>query len=210
MIASAAARQPDAEASSATLPKILVIFSAGSGSPITPVEARKTSDALQPITAPAASATARAPAMPAWPVKALALPLLTTRARAWPRFSWARHQSTGAEAVLDWVKTPATSVPGARIASSTSVRLRYLIPASPVASLHPRQRRQMGKTFGRQRRHFGGGVLLGFRRRLFPLAPCASPRTDRALPGRWRGIVWKSAGLTRPHLDSFRPNLTMG
>ena len=65
MIASAAARQPDAEASSATFPKILVIFSAGSGSPITPVEARKTSDALQPITAFAASATARAPAMPA-------------------------------------------------------------------------------------------------------------------------------------------------
>src|SRR5215472_11131532 len=111
MIASAAARQPEAEASSATLARILVIFSDGNGSPITPVEARNTSDALQSTTAAAASATARVPAWPAWPVKALALPLLTTRARACPPFSWLRHHSTGADAVLDSVKTPATSVP---------------------------------------------------------------------------------------------------
>ena len=157
-----AARQPEAEASSATRAKILVIFSAGSGSPITPVEARKTSDALQPTTALAASATARTPAWPACPVKALVLPLFTTTARACPRFSWARHHSTGAEAVLERVKTPATSVPGARTAKSTSVRSRYLIPASPVASLTPANGGRWAKLFGAS----GDMALAEFREKL--------------------------------------------
>src|SRR5262249_47622376 len=46
MMASAAARHPEADASSATLPKILGIFSAGSGPPITPVEAKETGRVL--------------------------------------------------------------------------------------------------------------------------------------------------------------------
>ena len=148
MIASAAARQPLAEVSSATLPRMRVILSAGSGSPITPVEARKTSDALQPTVAAAASATARTPAKPAWPVKAFALPLFTTRARALPCLSWLRHQSTGAEAVLDRVKTPAAWVPGASTANRTSVRFWYLTPASPVASRTPARGGRVAKRIG--------------------------------------------------------------
>src|SRR5258707_14803513 len=99
MIASAAARQPPAAPASASVPRILTILAAGSGSPITPVEARKTSDGLQPTMAAAESATWRAPSKPALPVKALALPLLTTRARAAPGARLALHQSTRAEAV---------------------------------------------------------------------------------------------------------------
>src|SRR5262245_18948857 len=71
------------------------------------------------------------------PVKALALPLFTTRTRATAVANCLRHHSTGADAVLDWVKTPATWVPGASTIISTSVRSRYLMPALPVASLTP-------------------------------------------------------------------------
>src|SRR5580658_7002825 len=122
MIASAAARQPPAAPSSASVPRILVMRFAGSGSPMTPVEARKTSPGLQPTMAAADSATWRAPSRPALPVKALALPLFTTRARADPLERLALHQSTGADAVLDLVNTPAAWVPGENTASSTSVR----------------------------------------------------------------------------------------
>src|ERR1019366_1026523 len=177
MIASAAARQPEAEASSATFPKILVIFSDGNGSPMTPVEARKTSEVLQPTTALAASATARTPASPACPVKALALPLLTTRARAWPRFSCARHHSTGADAVLDLVKTPATSVPGARIPRRISVRLRYLIPASPVASRTPASGGRWAKLLGARGETLAAAGL--FAGTVLPLAMTHPPGNGR-------------------------------
>src|SRR5689334_19796459 len=108
MIASAAARQPSAAPSSASVPRILVIRPAANGSPMTPVDARNTSLGRQPTTAAADSATCRAPSMPVLPVKALALPLLTTKARALPLFRFVLHQSTGADAVFDFVKTPAT------------------------------------------------------------------------------------------------------
>src|SRR5579871_729389 len=122
MIASAAARHPAAEPASAKVPSNLLILVAGSGSPITPVEAMKTSLGRQPTTAAADSAMRRAPSNPALPVNALALPLLTTRARALAAFRFALHHSTGADDVLDLVNTPATCVPGARTARTTSVR----------------------------------------------------------------------------------------
>ena len=82
MMASAAARHPPAAPESASWPRILVIFWYGKGSPITPVEAMNTSCARQPTTPAADSATSRTASWPALPVKALALPLLTTRTRA--------------------------------------------------------------------------------------------------------------------------------
>ena len=54
-----------------------------------------------------------------------------------PEAARRRHHSTGADAVFDLVKTPATCVPGARTANNTSVRSRYVMPAWPVASLTP-------------------------------------------------------------------------
>src|SRR6185503_6974244 len=95
---------------------------AGTRAPTTLVDAMQLSAARQPMIAAADWAICCAPSNPALPVKALALPLLTTRPRALPPRTLALHHSTGADAVFDFVKTPATCVPGERTASSTSVR----------------------------------------------------------------------------------------
>ena len=94
----------------------------GRGSPITPVEARKTSLRRQPSSAVTASRERPTASAPRLPVKALALPALTSRARALPLRRAARHHSTGAEAVFERVRTPATVVPGTSSARQTSAR----------------------------------------------------------------------------------------
>jgi len=106
---------------------ILVLFIlpstiASSGSPITPVEARKTCDGLQRVAAAAILAVSLVASRPDLPVKALALPELTTSTLATPCLSCARHQSTGADGHFDRVNTPATVVPGSNSANSTSIR----------------------------------------------------------------------------------------
>ena len=77
---------------------------------------------------PAAAAAAATVVSTAWrpfmPVKALALPELTTRMRAQPCFQASRHHSTGAELVFERVSTPATAVPGSMTATMRSVRPR--------------------------------------------------------------------------------------
>ena len=90
---------------------------------MTPVEEMKTSLGLHPSALAAASAVMRVASAPFLPVKALALPELTTSARALPCFRPSRHHNTGAEHVLERVSTPATTVP----ASSTAV-IRSLRP----------------------------------------------------------------------------------
>src|SRR5471030_2443747 len=98
------------------------IFSHSSGWPITPVEAMKTSLSGQPsawATERVLSSTALSPSLP---VKALALPALTMIARTLPRARFLRHQSTGAEQVLDLVSTPETVAPAGRSTSITSSR----------------------------------------------------------------------------------------
>ena len=98
------------------------IFSHSSGWPITPVEAMKTSLRGQPsawATARVLSSTALSPSLP---VKALALPALTMIARTLPRARFLRHQSTGAEQVLERVSTPAMVAPAGTSASMTSSR----------------------------------------------------------------------------------------
>src|ERR1700722_20308473 len=110
MMASAAARQLPAAPCDTSEARTLVILSAGSGSPITPVEAMKTSCGRQRALAAASAAMARPPSCPNLPVKALALPLLTTSTRASPPLSLSRHHKTGADDVLEVVKTPAAWV----------------------------------------------------------------------------------------------------
>jgi hypothetical protein len=95
---------------------------ASSGSPITPVDAKNTCEGLPPAARAAMSAVSFVAARPDFPVKALALPELTTSALAAPTFKCARHQSTGADGHFERVNTPATVVPGSNSASSTSVR----------------------------------------------------------------------------------------
>ena len=97
-------------------------FEASSGSPMTPVEAMTISPGLQPMARAAMSAVFATAAAPSRPVKALALPELTTRPRTVRPFRASRHQSTGADGHLDFVKTPAASVPSSRTASITSRR----------------------------------------------------------------------------------------
>ena len=137
MIALAASSQKSGRAAS-TSPSITPSNAlALSGSPITPVEARKTSAGLQPMARAAISAVNLQACRPVLPVKALALPELTTSARGLAPLSLSRHHSTGADGHFDWVNTPAATVPGSNSASSTSVRLAYLMPAAAVASFTP-------------------------------------------------------------------------
>ena len=128
MIALAASSQPSGATSAASLSSTPLNLLASSGSPITPVEARKISFGLQPTAFAAMSPVSLVEVFPVLPVKALALPELTTSAWAnppfedLPPFKTARHHSTGADGHFDVVNTPAAVVPLSMTASSTSVR----------------------------------------------------------------------------------------
>ena len=122
MIALAASMKRPCSASSASVLSTPSNFVASSGSPMTPVEARKMSLTEQPTASAAILAVKAVDDRPDLPVNALALPELTTRARALPPFSLARHHSTGADGHFERVKTPATVVPLSNTANSTSVR----------------------------------------------------------------------------------------
>ena len=121
MIALAASCQPPGAASATSRSMTPANFVASSGSPMTPVEARNTSAGLQRSLGGDLGGELGA-ARPDLPVNALALPELTTSARAPPLLSRARHQSTGADGHFERVNTPATAVPASNSASSTSVR----------------------------------------------------------------------------------------
>src|ERR1700692_1435949 len=103
MIALAAFIQSPGAAASASVANTPLNLVASSGSPITPVEARYTSLVLQPTALAAICAVSAVELLPVLPVKALALPELTTSARANPALedpplaSLARHHSTGAD-----------------------------------------------------------------------------------------------------------------
>src|SRR5690606_2417457 len=113
-------------------------FVASSGSPITPVEARKTCPSAHPTAAAADLAVSSVAARPLDPVKALAFPEFTTTARALPCGRLARQKSTGADGHFDRVKTPATAAGWSKTISRTSVRFLYLMPAAAVAIRRPR------------------------------------------------------------------------
>ena len=82
MIALAASIQWSGVAASASVASTPSNLVASSGSPITPVEARNTSSAVQPTALAAICAVSAVDCLPVLPVKALALPELTTSARA--------------------------------------------------------------------------------------------------------------------------------
>src|SRR3982074_2297385 len=97
-------------------------FVASRGSPITPVDVRKTCDGLQRVAAAAILAVSLVASRPDLPVKALALPELTTSPLATPCLSCARHRSPGADGHFHRVNTPAPVVRGSNSANSTSIR----------------------------------------------------------------------------------------
>ena len=84
MMARAALIQSPGVACAASSDKTPSNFVPSSGSPITPVEARNTSRASQPIALAAIVAVSAVACLPVLPVKAFALPELTTSARAKP------------------------------------------------------------------------------------------------------------------------------
>ncbi len=122
MMARAASAIPSSRASATSRSSTPSNRVASSGSPMTPVEARKISLAGAPLACPAILAVSSVEATPVRPVKALALPELTTSSRALPPERFRRHQSTGAEGQRDVVKTPATAVFSGMTATVTSVR----------------------------------------------------------------------------------------
>src|SRR5260221_7503967 len=148
MIADAASSHGPAAARFAVSASTPANFAGSSGSPITPVEARNTSFGLQSRIFATRSAEIFVVSRPRLPVKALALPELTSSARALPDFSAALHQSTGADGQRDVVKTPATVVPLSKTARSTSRRFLYLIPASAAANRTPPIAGRFGKAAG--------------------------------------------------------------
>src|SRR5262249_4996370 len=91
MIALAAASQAPGAAPATRSAITAVNLVASSGSPITPVEARNTSVGLQPTALLAIEAVSLVDSRPDLPVKALALPELTTSAAAPAPLSCARH-----------------------------------------------------------------------------------------------------------------------
>ncbi len=105
MMALAAAGNSSAFASATSLSMTPSKACAFNGSPMTPVEARKISAGLQPMAFEAICAVNLQASRPLLPVKALALPELTTSARALPPLRCARHHSTGADGHFDLVNT---------------------------------------------------------------------------------------------------------
>ena len=122
MMALAASWMPSGDAAETSPSSTPSNFFASSGSPMTPVEDRKICFSGTPVAAAASLAEKAAASAPTLPVKALALPELTSSARALPCARRARHQSTGADGHFEVVKTPATWVPLSNSASMTSVR----------------------------------------------------------------------------------------
>ena len=122
MIARAASIIASGLASSASAFSTRVIRDVSRGSPMTPVDAMNTCPAAAPVATATASPISSTAPRPRCPVKALALPELTTSARARPPLSLSRHQSTGADGHLLRVSTPATSAGASNTAIITSVR----------------------------------------------------------------------------------------
>src|SRR3954465_15619870 len=148
MMALAASNQKSPVASACILSSTPENLVASRGSPMTPVDARKISFSPQPTAAAADFAVSSVAARPFKPVKALALPELTTTARATPCGRLVRQKSTGAEGHFDLVKTPATAAGASNTIISTSVRFLYLMPAEAVARRTPRSGGSEAKDFG--------------------------------------------------------------
>src|SRR2546423_2365731 len=137
MIASAALAQLSSRRSATHVGRPATMRSTGRSSMITPVENGKTRRDSQPTSLAAAAQLALAPAIPASPVPALALPVLTRSARGNPEAKCSFATWTGAAQNRFWVNTPETDAPSASVMRSRSLRPALRIPASATPSLTP-------------------------------------------------------------------------
>ncbi len=112
----------------------------GSGIPIRPVWHTRISDGSTPNPSATSAHMRSAPATPAAPVAALALPLESTTAAARPpvRARWARLTCTGAAAARFAVNTPAAGTgPDVAATSARSGAPDALIPHATPAATNP-------------------------------------------------------------------------
>ena len=138
-------------------------LSIGNGTPITPVDETNTSDGLHASAPATLAAIASTAARPRPPVKALALPALTTTARASPRTSTERHHSTSGEGHLLCVSTPATVVPGSSVMKVRSLRSHGLYPARATRGVTPAIAGRAGKGRAERGAVHGGAVADRYR-----------------------------------------------
>src|SRR5207248_11482132 len=122
VIARAAGSHLSAESNGMACGNAAMIFSAGGGSPMTPVDEMKTSLGSQLSSRAVVAAVVSTTCLPVRPVKVLELPELTTMPRTLPPGRQSRHHTTGAPAVKERVKTPAIALSGASSANIKSSR----------------------------------------------------------------------------------------
>ena len=116
------------------------IFSAGKGTPITPVEHTKTSCGVMPSSAAARRAVARAAVIPAGPTEQFALPEFTTTARRRP-FAFRRclrQSTTGAACTRFVVKTAAAEAGSSLTSMPRSSAPVFFNPHAVAAKRNPR------------------------------------------------------------------------
>src|SRR6266571_6832077 len=163
MIASAARAQLSSRRSAMQAGRPATIRSTGSGSMITPVENGRTWRGSHPISRAASSQLALAPAIPAFPVPALALPVLTSSARgALPEARCSFATCTGAAQKRFCVNAPETRAPSASVMRSRSLRPDFRMPDSAMPSLTPSTRSRSSGSGGAKLTaiRLGAGPLL--------------------------------------------------
>jgi hypothetical protein len=128
MIACAASAWPDGLSASTAWMMPAETVRGSSETPMTPVEATSTSSASQPSARAVSAAISSATLSPASPVHALAQPLLTTIAHAWPPVAsrCSRDTMTGAATALLTVNTPAALAGRVEATTATSLPLALM------------------------------------------------------------------------------------
>src|SRR5271169_5419213 len=121
----------------------VTIFSAGSGTPMMPVEEGKTCSGGQAKICAQAAQVARAASRPAWPAAQLALPALMAATRTLPPVARRCSLSTinGAAVTRLAVKTAAALAGASATMTAKSVRPLFLSPALTAPKRKPRGRK---------------------------------------------------------------------
>ena len=115
----------------------LMIFSEGSGTPITPVEAIRTSFCGMDNSSAIIFVISSQSFMPLGPTTVLAFPLLTTMARQLPGFKARRLHVTPGDTIRFLVKTPAAVAGTSEMNNARSLAFFSLIPQLSPAALKP-------------------------------------------------------------------------
>ena len=138
-MASAKSPRPSASAAATSPGTAASMRSAGSGTPMMPVEFTSTSPGIAPVAAATARAMRRASSTPRVPVRALALPELTSRPRQRPPVAarWSAERSIGAARTRLRVNIAAAVAAGSARISPRSKLPPGLMPQAVPAARKP-------------------------------------------------------------------------